>query len=64
MNLEFISKTIYLFFRVQRVPETEKQGRMHSSTVTLVIMPEVPKEFHIDEKDIRIDTYRASGAGG
>ena len=46
------------------MPETEKQGRMHSSTVTLIVMPEVPKEFHIDEKDIRIDTYRASGAGG
>lgn len=49
---------------MQRVPETEKAGRMHSSTVTLVVMPEVPKEFHLDEKDIRIDTYRASGAGG
>jgi len=46
------------------VPETEKQGRMHSSTATVVVMPEVPKEFSIDEKDIRIDTYRASGAGG
>lgn len=37
---------------------------MHSSTATVVVMPEVPKEFFIDEKDIRIDTYRASGAGG
>lgn len=65
MNQVFISKFIcYRNYRVQRVPETEKQGRMHSSTVTLVVMPEVPKEFHIDEKDIRIDTYRASGAGG
>jgi peptide chain release factor 1 len=50
--------------RVQRVPETEKMGRMHSSTATVVVMPEVPKEFHIDEKDIRIDTYRAGGPGG
>lgn len=50
--------------KVQRVPETEKQGRMHSSTATVTVMPEVPKEFSIDEKDIRIDTYRASGAGG
>ena len=46
------------------MPETEKAGRMHSSTVTMIVMPEVPKEFHIDDKDIRIDTYRASGAGG
>lgn len=37
---------------------------MHSSTASVVVMPEVPKEFHMDEKDIRIDTYRASGAGG
>ena len=53
-----------LTYRVQRVPETEKMGRMHSSTATVVVMPEVPKEFHIDEKDIRIDTYRAGGPGG
>jgi len=46
------------------VPETEKQGRMHSSTATVVVMPEVPSHFSINEKDIRIDTYRASGAGG
>lgn len=46
------------------MPETEKAGRMHSSTVTVVVMPEVPKDFTIDDKDIRIDTYRASGAGG
>lgn len=53
-----------LFYRVQRVPETEKMGRMHSSTASVVVMPEVPKEFHVDDKDIRIDTYRASGPGG
>lgn len=56
--------TIKSSYRVQRVPETEKQGRMHSSTATVVVMPEVPKEFHVDMKDVRIDTYRASGAGG
>eukprot|EP00347_Sterkiella_histriomuscorum_P002111 403369434 len=50
--------------KVQRVPETEKAGRMHSSTVTMIVIPEIPKEFHLDEKDIRIDTYRAGGAGG
>lgn len=49
---------------MQRVPETEKMGRMHSSTASVVVMPEVPKEFHVDDKDIRIDTYRASGPGG
>lgn len=37
---------------------------MQSSTATVVVIPEVPKEFHVDEKDIRIDTYRASGPGG
>lgn len=37
---------------------------MHSSTATIIVLPEVPKEFHIDEKEIRIDTYRSSGAGG
>ncbi|CDW72772.1 peptide chain release factor 1 [Stylonychia lemnae] len=68
---KIIGEDAYKYFKfeagvhkVQRVPETEKMGRMHSSTVTLVVMPEVPREFHIDEKDIRIDTYRASGAGG
>lgn len=50
--------------KVQRVPETEKQGRIHSSTATVAVMPEVPKEFSVNEKEIRIDTYRASGAGG
>jgi peptide chain release factor 1 len=53
-----------VIYRVQRVPETEKQGRMHSSSATVAVIPEVPKEFNLDEKDIRIDTFRASGAGG
>lgn len=37
---------------------------IHSSTAVVVVMPEVPREFHVNDKDIRIDTYRASGAGG
>ncbi len=51
--------------RVQRVPETESQGRVHTSTVTVAIMPEVEEvTFEIDEKDLRIDTYRSGGHGG
>ncbi len=51
--------------RVQRVPETESQGRVHTSTVTVAVLPEVEDvEVHIDEKDLRIDTLRSSGAGG
>ncbi len=51
--------------RVQRVPETETQGRIHTSTVTVAVLPEVEEvEFEILEKDLRVDTYRASGAGG
>lgn len=46
------------------MPETGKKDKIHSSTAIVVIMPDVPKEFHVDEKDIRIDTYRASGPGG
>lgn len=51
--------------RVQRVPETESQGRVHTSTVTVAVLPEA-KEVDIDIKpgDLQIDTYRASGAGG
>lgn len=51
--------------RVQRVPKTEKQGRMHTSTMTVVILPQ-PAEisFTINPKDLRIETKRASGAGG
>ena len=51
--------------RVQRVPETETQGRIHTSTVTVAVMPEVQEvELELDPKDLRIDTFRSSGAGG
>lgn len=51
--------------RVQRVPETESQGRVHTSTATVAILPEMEDaEVDIDEKDIRIDIFRSSGAGG
>lgn len=51
--------------RVQRVPETESQGRIHTSTATVVVMPEAEDvEIDIAENDIRVDIYHASGAGG
>lgn len=51
--------------RVQRVPETESQGRIHTSTATVAVLPEATTvDFKIDENDLRIDVYRASGAGG
>lgn len=51
--------------RVQRVPETETQGRIHTSAVTVAILPEAEDvEVNIQANDLRIDTYRASGAGG
>src|SRR5699024_9310642 len=51
--------------RVQRVPETDSQGRVHTSTSTVVVMPEVEDvEIDINQNDIRVDIYRASGAGG
>ncbi|KTD40928.1 peptide chain release factor 1 [Legionella parisiensis] len=52
--------------RVQRVPETESQGRVHTSACTVAIMPEVDEidEIQINPDDLRIDTYRSSGAGG
>ena len=52
--------------RVQRVPETESQGRIHTSTCTVAILPEVEEvqEIQIDKNDLRVDTFRASGAGG
>lgn len=51
--------------RVQRIPETESQGRVHTSTATVVALPEVEEvEVNIDPSDIHVDIYRASGAGG
>ena len=51
--------------RVQRVPETEAQGRVHTSTVTVAVMPEAEEvEFELDPADLKIDTFRSSGAGG
>ena len=52
--------------RVQRVPETESQGRIHTSTCTVAVLPEVEEvqEVNIDKNDLRVDTFRASGAGG
>ena len=50
--------------KVQRVPETEKAGRIHSSTCVVLVMPQVPRDFTIDPKDITIQTKTASGAGG
>ena len=52
--------------RVQRVPETESQGRVHTSACTVAVMPEVTdiEEVNINMSDVRVDTYRASGAGG
>jgi len=51
--------------RVQRVPETESQGRIHTSTSTVAVLPErEDADVEINEKDLKIDTYRSSGAGG
>lgn len=52
--------------RVQRVPETESQGRVHTSACTVAVLPEIPEAqaIEINPADLRIDTYRASGAGG
>ena len=51
--------------RVQRVPATESQGRIHTSTVTVAVLPEAEEiDVDINESDLRIDVYRASGAGG
>ncbi len=51
--------------RVQRVPATESQGRIHTSTVTVAVLPEAEDvDVQVNETDLRIDTYRASGAGG
>ena len=51
--------------RVQRVPATENQGRIHTSTVTVAVLPEAEEvDVQVDEADLRVDVYRASGAGG
>lgn len=51
--------------RVQRVPETESQGRIHTSTATVAVLPEAEEvEVEIDDKDVRVDLFRSSGAGG
>lgn len=51
--------------RVQRVPETESQGRIHTSTTTVAVLPEADDvDFELNEKDLQIDTFRSSGAGG
>jgi peptide chain release factor 1 len=52
--------------RVQRVPETEAQGRIHTSTCTVAVLPELPEVEHVDisSADLKVDTFRASGAGG
>ncbi len=60
-HLKFESGT----HRVQRVPQTESQGRVHTSAITVAVMPEADDiDVQVDEKDLRVDTYRSSGAGG
>ena len=51
--------------RVQRVPETETGGRVHTSAATVAVLPEAEEiDLEINDSDLKIDTYRASGAGG
>jgi len=51
--------------RVQRVPQTESQGRVHTSAITVAVLPEADEiDVQVDDKDLRVDTYRSSGAGG
>jgi peptide chain release factor 1 len=51
--------------RVQRVPKTESQGRIHTSTITVAVLPEIEElDFQLDMNDVRIDVFRSSGAGG
>ncbi|HEX38316.1 MAG TPA: PCRF domain-containing protein, partial [Candidatus Cloacimonetes bacterium] len=51
--------------RVQRVPETESSGRIHTSAASVVVLPEAEEiDFEIDEKDLKVDVYRSSGPGG
>lgn len=66
-------KNVYRFLRyeggthrVQRVPDTEAQGRVHTSAITVAVLlePDETSEVKVDERDLRVDTYRSSGAGG
>lgn len=51
--------------RVQRVPQTESQGRVHTSAITVAVLAEAEEiDVHVEEKDLRVDSYRSSGAGG
>ena len=51
--------------RVQRVPATEQQGRVHTSAITVAVLPEADEvEIKLEEKDVRIDTFCSSGPGG
>ncbi len=50
--------------KVIRVPDTERYGRLHSSTAMVIILPEIPMDFRIDEKDLRYEYMRSSGPGG
>ena len=51
--------------RVQRVPETESQGRIHTSTATVAVLPEAEEvDVHVDQNDLQVDVYRSSGPGG
>ena len=72
VTMEISGDNVYSLFkneagvhRVQRIPETEKSGRIHTSTATVAILPK-PKATEIDirPQDVRVDTYKASGAGG
>ena len=72
LSAEIIGLKVYDIFkyesgvhRVQRIPKTEKNGRVHTSTVSVAILKEVPeKEIILSPQDLKIDTYRSSGAGG
>lgn len=50
--------------KVIRVPETEKAGRLHSSTISVVVLPVIPLDFNLDEKELKFEYMRAQGAGG
>ena len=50
--------------KVIRVPETEAKGRLHSSTVSVVVLPNIPLDFKLDDSEVRIEYMRASGPGG